>query len=200
MTRPLVLLIGLLALAAITADADAQEPAGPAASLTTAAREIERFNAASCWTAPGPFDVTEIGWRAFGRHWRDRTSAEIADFGGLVVRRLQRWYARLLEREGVPALGAVTATRVWATVSATTPVRGRTVVYRLHQVAPDGPWRVYDLETSGRGRIRAYYTEFDRIILSEGYRVLVSRLQAELDIEAPSEGRRECGATAARGR
>ena len=59
---------------------------------------------------------------------------------------------------------------------------------------------MYDLETNRRGRIRAYYTEFDRIILSEGYRVLVSRLQAELDIEAPSEGRRECGAVAARGR
>jgi len=199
-TRPLVLLIGLLALAAITAYADAQEPAGPAASLMTATREIERFNAASCWTAPGPFDVTEIGQRAFGRHRHDRSKAEIDEFGGLVVRRLQRWYARLLARDGVPALGAVAATGVWATVSATTPVRGRTVVYRLHQTAPDGPWRVYDLEINGRGRIRAYYTEFDRIILSEGYRVLVSRLQAEVSIEAPGQERRECGAVAARGR
>ncbi len=196
MTRPLVLLIGLLALAAITADADAQEPAGPAGSLTSATREIERFNAASCWTVPGPFDVTEVGWRAFGRHRRDHSSTEIDDFGGLVVRRLQRWYARLREQEGVPVLGAVTATRFWATVSATTPVRGRTVLYRLHQATPDGPWRVYDLETNGRSRIRAYYTEFDRIILSEGYRVLLSRLQAGLDIEASGEGRRECGAVA----
>ena len=176
-------LLGLVALLIVSAPVSGQEESDPAASralgeaVATLARSHERED-----VRPELFDAGEVGRRALGRHWHDRSQAERAEFGDLVVRRLLGWYGGLLERDGAPTLERATVRGQWAIVPATARQRQQKLLYRLHSEA-GGPWRVYDVETNGRSRIRAYYTEFDRIIVNDGYRALVSRLRAELDAD-----------------
>ena len=180
MTHAIVLL-GIVALVTVAGGTVALEAAPELPSpLSDAMKALAEFHANPSADPPGPFDVTEIARRALGRHWRDRSEADVAEFGELIVRRMLGWYAGLLKREGTPTFGEGTAIDGWAMLSATAPQRGRKLVYRLRRT-DGGPWRVYDVETNGRSRVRAYYTEFDRIILNEGYRVLVGRLQADPD-------------------
>jgi hypothetical protein len=189
------IVLGLLALAtgaglAVAADPPAKDPDRPLAFVVGAMDALRDFNTRACTIeSPGVLDVKEIGRRALGRHAHDLNRAEVAEFGELVARRLLRWYAGVLDRErsapgsaasADPIFGTATAIGSWAAVSAITPGRRRTFVYHLRWT-DDGPWRLYDIEANGRSRIRAYYTEFDRIILNEGYRVLARRLRTEVD-------------------
>lgn len=181
MTR-LIVLLGIVALAAVGGGAvtGGAAPDTPVLPLSDATKALEAFHTSVAMAPPGPFDVKEIARRALGRHWRDRTEAEVADFGELIVRRVLHWYKGLLRREGMPTFEPGTAIGSRAILPATAPTRKSTLVYRLRWT-DGGPWRVYDVETNGRSRIRAYYTEFDQVILNEGYRVLVSRLRADPD-------------------
>lgn len=185
------LVAGILALATVTAPgvrAGAED--APLASFIGVMGALKQFNADVCDVEPpAAFDVAEIGRRALGRHAHDHSHAEVAAFGELVARRMLRWYSGTLHRERAappsafppdPIFGTGTAIGSWATITAITPGRRRSFVYHLRW-AKEGSWRVYDIESNGRSRVRGYYTEFDRIILTEGYRVLMRRIRAEVD-------------------
>jgi ABC-type transporter MlaC component len=187
-------LAGVLTLAAaagfgVAARAEAPRDDGTRAveAFAGAVTELKEFNARVCDAEPPAlFDVAELGRRALGRHAHDHGEAEIARLGGMVARRLLRWYAGMLHRgraraDADPIVGSQAVVGAWARIRAITPDgRRRTVVYHLRWTE-DAAWRVYDIEVNGRSRVRTDYAEFDRIILDEGYRTLVRRLGAEVD-------------------
>jgi phospholipid transport system substrate-binding protein len=198
-TRAL-LLISVLALVATVGAAAAEdkpEPAAPAladdSTPTPAVRAVlQTLNvdlcSASSGVVPGLFDIGELARRALGRYHRDRTPAELAEFTELFALHFQQWYAGVLgKRRDKPRLGAETIDGDWAVLSATISRAGqdrlsgqdRHMVYRLHRVKGDR-WLVYDVEINGRGHLRVFYDEFDRIIITDGYRALVDRLRTDV--------------------
>jgi ABC-type transporter MlaC component len=131
--------------------------------------------------AAGLLDTGEIARRALGRHHRDRTAGERAEFAGLMAAHFVEWYAGVLGRNPRLQLEATSIDGAWAVVRASVarPGRDLEMAYRLHRGAGDR-WLLYDLETNGRSRLHSLYGEFDRVILNEGYRELVDRVRADL--------------------
>lgn len=179
MIRALTLL-GVLALASPAAGA------GPDDALTEVTARLHQLNAELCRTvsrdASPLFDTKEIALRALGRYRRDRTAGERAEFARLIALRLQQWYAGILRRIAELRIGTGTVDGNWATLPARSsslePRRERELTYRLHRT-PEG-WLLYDVETNGRSRLHAFYRDFDRIILNEGYRELIDRVRREV--------------------
>jgi ABC-type transporter MlaC component len=191
--------IGVLVLAATVAAAAGDEPEaapleldGASTPLVAVRVVLQALNldlcSASSGVVPGLFDTVELARRALGRHDRDRTKAERADFTERFALHFQQWYAGVLgKRRDKPLLGAETIDGNWAILRATISRAGqdrlagqdRHMVYRLHRVDGDR-WLVYDVEMNGRGHLRVFHDEFDRIIITDGYRALVDRLRTEV--------------------
>ncbi len=187
MIRALALL-GVLALAS---------PAGgavPDDTLNEVTVLLNQLNAELCRAAPGApsglFDTTEIARRALGRHHRDRTAGELAEFTKLIALRFQQRYAGMLGRIAELRIVTGTAEGDWAIlparISSSGSGRERGLTYRLHRTS-GGRWLVYDVESNGRSRLRALHAEFDRIILNEGYRELVDRIRKDVDQDARTQ-------------
>jgi ABC-type transporter MlaC component len=173
--------------ASLADDPARRAPRATGASLEQATAELTKLNAAACNAGapgvPAVFDVDEMARRALGRHWRDRSELERGRFTRRFASLFGRWYRGLCERQGQPHLGRPVAEGAWAHVPAVIMREGRRVslVYRLHErrLSPEeARWLVYDVDVNGRSRLRAFYAEFDRIILNEGYADLVGRLDA----------------------
>lgn len=195
-----ILLVGVLALTTAAglgtpavSEESRRDDAASLGSFLGVMGALKDFSTRVCQEEPqAAFDLLEIARRALGRHAPDHRDRELGEFGQLVARRLLRWYSGTLQRERVgllreswpdPIFGTGTAIGSWASITAITPITAipsprRTFVYHLRWA--DGTWRVYDIELNSRSRIRAYYTEFDRIILNEGYPALLRRLKAEV--------------------
>jgi ABC-type transporter MlaC component len=195
-----ILIVSILAIATVAglgipaafAEAPRNDEGAALGSFLAVMDRLKDFNTHVCQQEPQPqFDLFEIGRRALGRHALDYRDPEVTEFGRLVARRLLRWYSGTLHRERTPKswpdpiFGTGTAVGLWATVSALTPGSHR-FVYYLHW--HEGAWRVYDIEVDGRSRVRAYYAEFDQIILNEGYDVLLRRLT--IDVRRDDDARK----------
>jgi phospholipid transport system substrate-binding protein len=131
------------------------------------------------------FDVEEIAERTLPRHRAARTSAERAEFIGLVADMLERTYVARLRvyageriiylRETTNGKYAMVRSRV---VSKRRPET--TLDYRLHRL--DGRWKVYDLMIDGVSLVATYRGELDRALRTVSYPGLVERLrQGSLD-------------------
>jgi phospholipid transport system substrate-binding protein len=126
------------------------------------------------------FDVEEIAERTLPRHWAARTSAERAEFVGLVTDMLERAYVarlRVYAGERTIYLGETTNGR-YATVRSRVVSKRRsetTLDYRLHRL--DGRWKVYDLMVDGVSLVATYRGEFDRALRTVSYPGLVERLR-----------------------
>ena len=184
-------LFGVLVLTSVIGGAaagDVPRAEAPALDGESTLREaVTTLNRDTCEAASGKvpvrFDTTELTRRALGRHHRDWTKAESAEFTRLFARRFQQWYAGVLRRGGEPRFGPATIDGNWAELQATIPrsdQEDRPVIYRLHRTTGH-PWLVYDVHTNGRSRLRAFYGEFDPIIFNEGFGALVERLRTEVD-------------------
>jgi phospholipid transport system substrate-binding protein len=131
------------------------------------------------------FDVEEIAERTLPRHWSARTSAERAEFIGLVADMLERAYVarlRVYAGERIIYLGETTNGK-YATVRSRVVSKRRpetTLDYRMHQL--DGRWKVYDLMIDGVSLVATYRGEFARALRTVSYPGLVERLrQGSLD-------------------
>ena len=128
------------------------------------------------------FDFQEMARRALALHWRERTPQEQTEFVTVFKHLLGRAYMGRLESyagEQIVYLGE-TVDGDFATVRSKI-ITGRgaeiPVNYRLHLVGPR--WAVYDVAVSGVSFVANYRGQFDRVIRSSSYQVLVRDLKAK---------------------
>ena len=141
---------------------------------------IEQRRAELRRAADSLFDFTEMGRRALGRHWADRTPAEREQFVKLFTDLIARSYIGKIDQYAGETI-AYTAERVAGDEAS---VQSRVVTakgtqipveYRMHRIN-DG-WSAYDVFVENVSLVGTYRSQFDRIIRSESFAALLQRLR-----------------------
>lgn len=141
---------------------------------------IEQRRAELRRAADSLFDFTEMGRRALGRHWADRTPAEREEFVKLFTDLIARSYIGKIDHYAGETI-AYTAERVdgdeASVQSRVVTAKGSQipVEYRLHRIN-DG-WSAYDVFVENVSLVGTYRSQFDRIIRSESFASLLRRLR-----------------------
>jgi phospholipid transport system substrate-binding protein len=144
------------------------------------------------------FDYPETARRSLGPHWNSRTPQQQQEFVKLFSELLDRSYTSkidLYQGERVQYTGETTDGNE-ATVKTLIAAKNNTdipVDYRMH--LKNGRWAVYDVIIEGVSLVSNYRTQFNKIIQTESYDVLVQRLRAKDTAEpaaspSPSGGRK----------
>ena len=140
------------------------------------------------------FDYPETARRSLGPHWNARTPQQQQEFVKLFADILDRSYVSkidLYQGERVQYTGE-TSDGNDATVKTVIAAKQGTdipVDYRMHP--KNGRWAVYDVIIEGVSLVSNYRTQFNKIIQTESYDALVSRLRAKDTAEpAASPGRK----------
>jgi phospholipid transport system substrate-binding protein len=132
------------------------------------------------------FDFEEVSRRALSVHWAARTPAERTEFVGLFTDLLERAYIGRIEAyagekivypaEKIDGDFAVVRSRIVPKRRiADARVTETGLEYRLHR--RDGRWKVYDVLIDGVSFVSTYRSQFDRIIKTSSYGMLVDRLR-----------------------
>lgn len=126
------------------------------------------------------FDFTEMGRRALGRHWTDRTPAERQEFVALFTDLIARSYIGKIDQyagesitytaERIDGDEASVQSRVITAKGSQIPVE-----YRLHRV--DDGWSAYDVFVENVSLVGTYRSQFDRIIRTDSFAGLLQRLR-----------------------
>jgi phospholipid transport system substrate-binding protein len=141
------------------------------------------------------FDFTETAKRALGQHWAPRTPAEREDFVRFFTGLVERTYIAKVDQynsemtfQGDTVDGNQAIVRTTLILSKGTEM---SLNYRMHR--PRERWQVYDLNVEGISLVANYRTQFNKIIRTESYDALVTRLkshQADVAVErSRPEGR-----------
>ena len=135
------------------------------------------------------FDYNEMAKRSLGKHWNQRSAAERKQFAELFASLLENSYAGKIEsynnekivylKETIDSDHAEVKSKV------VTAKRDEfTLDYRM--INQDGKWMVYDVVIEGVSLVSNYRTQFNKIITTDGYPVLVKKLQTKTDeLKAP---------------
>jgi phospholipid transport system substrate-binding protein len=129
------------------------------------------------------FDWQEVGRRALGVHWRERTPQEREEFVRLFKDLVEDTYISRLEAsasekrdvqyvgEQIDGPRAVVRTNVVTRRNTQVPIE-----YRLHQV--NGRWLIYDVLIEGISLVNNYRSQFNQIIGSSSYSELIRKMKA----------------------
>lgn len=136
------------------------------------------------------FDFGEMAKRSLGQHWRERTLVEREEFVRLFTELIKRSYiARVdLSTSEKMVVRSETVDGDHAVVRTTLSLsRGREIPldYSMHKT--DDRWQVYDVSVGGTGLVANYRAQFNRIIRTASYEVLMAKLrsnQAESSVAA----------------
>jgi phospholipid transport system substrate-binding protein len=137
----------------------------------------------------GIFAYDEMARRSLAGHWRGRTPAEQKEFVGLFATLLENSYAGKIEsyenerivysKEIVDGDYAEVKSRI-----VTAKRDEYTLDYRLMKAA--NRWVVYDVVIEGVSLVSNYRSQFNKIILNQGYGALVKKLKDKnQEIAAP---------------
>jgi len=137
----------------------------------------------------GVIDFDELSKRALGKHWRERTEAEQADFVEVFrqlirnssVRKLDIYKADRVEYEEPTFRRGIASIRTVAHKKDSQ----MEVVYQLHQV--DGEWLVYDLVVDEVSTARNYRDGFYKKLAKTPFSDMMVELREKLD-EGTDEG------------
>jgi phospholipid transport system substrate-binding protein len=135
------------------------------------------------------FDYGEMAKRSLGVHWKGRSSSEQKEFVSLFATLLENSYAGkiesyenekiLYEKEIIDGDYAEVKSRV---------VTAKRDEYSLdYRFLKEGSrWMVYDVVIEGVSLVSNYRSQFNKIILNQGYGVLVKKLKTKSEeIAAP---------------
>lgn len=204
MSSRMLLLLPVFVLAAWTAEAGAEEPAGDAAEPDSAiaflgaqdkaVRDILAASPSDSLSAEHrlqvkerinlAFDFVELARLSLGDHWEGRSEAERAEFvetfRSIVEERNFDSFVRYYREGGIEYQGEETAGGR-TTVEATAPLRRERVpiTYHLHRV--DGGWRIYDLAIDGAGTAAGNRRQYARYIERHSFEKLLQRLKSQLE-------------------
>jgi phospholipid transport system substrate-binding protein len=144
-------------------------------------------------TAAGTiFDFGEMAKRSLGQHWAARTPAERTQFVALFTDLMQQSYISKVDQHGGAKMvfGGETVDGDYASVRTTIPLsngNGMPLEYRMH--ATGARWQVYDLSIDGISLVSNYRSQFNKVIRTESYETLVTKLtshQTEFSPAAPA--------------
>jgi phospholipid transport system substrate-binding protein len=127
------------------------------------------------------FDFGETARRSLGQHWDRRTPAEREEFVRLFTDLIQRSYVTKIDRysgekmvfrgETVDGDEAVVRTALTLDDGGRLPLD-----YKMHHTRDR--WQVYDINVEGVSLVANYRAQFNKVIRSESYEALVTRLKA----------------------
>jgi phospholipid transport system substrate-binding protein len=131
------------------------------------------------------FDFAEMGRRALGRHWADRTQQEREEFVRLFTAVLDRSYVGKLESysgekivfygESIDGDYAIVRSKI---ISRKTEVP---VEYRLYRAGQQ--WAVYDVLFEGVSFVATYRSQLNRIIQTTSFAQLLAKMrQKEVEV------------------
>lgn len=127
------------------------------------------------------FDFEEMAKRALAIHWRDRTAQEQKEFVDLFGKLLQRSYSNKLAQytdEKVEYLGEeIEGSRAEVRTKLVSKTMEIPIDYRMLR-KPSG-WRVYDVVIEGVSLVNNYRNQFNRIVVSSGYKELVQKMRTK---------------------
>jgi phospholipid transport system substrate-binding protein len=133
------------------------------------------------------FDEPSFCMRALGKHWKDRTEAERAEFTRLFSDLLMSTYLERIDGylssnktfthqninyRGERAAGSYTLVTTDVQIDQTTTIP---VLYRMEKI--NGDWMVTDIAIEGISLLQNYRSQFNEIIANAGYPELLKRLQ-----------------------
>ncbi len=138
------------------------------------------------------FDFEEMAKRSLGIHWKNRTPEEKKEFVPLFTDLLERSYIKKIESytdEKILYIGeqidkeyAVVKSKIITTKKLEIPID-----YKL--LNKNGTWEVYDIVIEGVSLVNNYRTQFNKIIRSDSYEVLVKRMKDKQEEELFIEGK-----------
>jgi phospholipid transport system substrate-binding protein len=131
-------------------------------------------------------DYDELAHRSLSAHWDGLTPAQRTEFVSLLRQLVQRQYQSNLEHILDYEITYGAETEVGGHRRVATEARSRTerrappieIVYLVHQVGT--AWRVIDVTTDGVSMVNNYRQQFDRIIASDGFPGLLTRMRDRL--------------------
>jgi phospholipid transport system substrate-binding protein len=125
------------------------------------------------------FDFEEMARRSLALHWRDRSVEERKEFVELFGHLLQKSYSGKLDQytdEKVEYLGQeVEGPR--AEVRSKILSKGMEISIDYRLMEKSSSWMVYDVVIEGVSLVNNYRNQFNRIVVSSGYKELVKRLR-----------------------
>ena len=173
----------------------APQPPEPPAQLTSASRRARVQQVVGSIV-----DFDEMSRRTLGAYWGRLSPAEQTQFVALFTKLIDRSYLGKLDQIVGQRLSFVSETITGAEAIVTAKIgqqpnelapeysvrRGgdTEIEFRLHR--RDDRWRVYDLGVDSFRLVEMYRSQFSRVIQTESYPALVSRLQKKLDRAAAS--------------
>ena len=137
------------------------------------------------------FDYPDTARRALGPHWNARTPEEQKEFVTLFADLLDRAYwSKIDQYQGEKVhytSEAVNGDQAAVKTTLVTP-RGTSIPvdYRMHLT--NGRWLVYDVTIEGVSLVANYRTQFNKVIQTESYPVLIQKLRAK-QAEPAASGR-----------
>ncbi len=127
------------------------------------------------------FDFEEMARRALAVHWRDRTPREQKEFVDLFGKLLQRSYSGKLAQytdEKVEYLGEeIEGPRAEVRTKLVSKAMEIPIDYRMLKKSSD--WRIYDVVIEGVSLVNNYRNQFNRIVVSSGYKELIQRMRTK---------------------
>jgi phospholipid transport system substrate-binding protein len=139
------------------------------------------------------FDVTETARRALGQHWQQRTPAERDQFVQAFADLLEQTYISRIDEYGgeriryvgeqVDGDQAVVRARIITRQNTEVPVESR-LLRRGER------WLIYDVLIENVSLVANYRSQFDRIIRTASFDVLLRRLRARNDALQTAPSRR----------
>jgi len=135
------------------------------------------------------FDYGEMAKRALGVNWKARTKAEQKEFISLFSTLLENSYAGKIEsynNEKIVYTGETMNGTHAEVKSRVVTAKGDefTLDYRL--LKKGNRWMVYDVVIEGVSLVSNYRSQFNKVIVSQGYGELVKKLRSKsAEIKAP---------------
>ena len=142
--------------------------------------KIDERRAAISKLADKIFDFTETAKRALRQHWARRTPAEREEFVRLFTGLIRQTYLSKVDQYNSEMTFQGDTVDGDEAIVRTTLILGKggemSLNYRMHQTRDR--WRVFDLDVAGISLVGNYRTQFSKIIRTESYEALVTRLKS----------------------
>ena len=126
------------------------------------------------------FDFGEMAKRSLGQHWAQRTPPERDEFVRLFTQLLQRTYISKVDQLNSEIRFQDDVIDGNQAVVRTTLLVGKggemSLDYRMHH--PGDRWQVYDLSIDGTSLVANYRSQFNKIVRTDSYAVLVAKLKS----------------------
>ncbi len=140
-------------------------------------------------------DYTELCKRALGEHWGKMTPKQRTDFVDTLKELIERNYIKQLRTNLDYAVTYGDETREGAEARVTTTIKiatkgkstSATIDYRMIQNGDS--WMVYDVITDELSLVRNYRSQFQRLIASNGYDGLITRMKNKLAEEKANDAK-----------